>query len=34
MLTRFRWTTFDVTDLLPAGWRQEVSAVAVEADVR
>jgi len=34
MLTRFHWTTFDVTDLLPAGWRQEVIAVAGEADVR
>jgi 2OG-Fe(II) oxygenase superfamily len=31
---RFRWTTFDVTGLLPGGWRDDVLAVAVEADFR
>lgn len=34
MQSRFHWTTFDVADLLPAGWQHEVLAVAGEADVR
>jgi hypothetical protein len=31
---RFGWTTFDVSSRLPAGWQQDVAAVAVEADFR
>jgi hypothetical protein len=34
MQPRFRWTTFDVTDLLPPGWRQEAAALATQADFR
>jgi hypothetical protein len=34
MPSRFRWTTFDVNDLLPPGWRQEVSSLAADADFR
>lgn len=34
MLPRFRWTTFDVNDLLPPGWRQEVGSLAAEAEFR
>ncbi|MGD0698564.1 MAG: hypothetical protein ABSA02_01635 [Trebonia sp.] len=34
MLSRFRWTTFDVNDLLPRGWQQEVHSLAAEADFR
>jgi hypothetical protein len=34
MPTRFRWTTFDVNDLLPSGWRQDVAALAADADCR
>lgn len=30
----FRWTTFDVTSILPPGWQREIKAVAVEADFR
>jgi hypothetical protein len=32
--TRFRWTTFDLTDWLPAGWQEQVLAVAETADIR
>ena len=34
MLSRFWWITFDVSDLLPGGWQQDVEAVAADADVR
>lgn len=34
MPSRFRWTTFDVNDLLPPGWRLEVDALANDADFR
>jgi hypothetical protein len=34
MCQRFRWTTYDVTDLLPGNWRSDVLAVAVDADFR
>lgn len=34
MPPRFRWTTFDVNDLLPPGWRRDVAALALEADFR
>jgi hypothetical protein len=31
---RFHWTTFDVADLLPWHWQQDVAAVTVAADCR
>jgi hypothetical protein len=31
---RFGWTTFDVSNLLPADWQQDVATVAVNADFR
>jgi hypothetical protein len=34
MLPTFRWTTFDVTDVLPARWRQDVLNAAANAEVR
>jgi hypothetical protein len=34
MTARFLWITFDVTDLLPPHWQQDVIAVAAEADFR
>jgi hypothetical protein len=34
LLPRFRWTTYDVTDLLPENWQKDVLAVATEADFR
>ncbi len=34
MPPRFRWTTFDVNDLLPHGWRRDVAALAADADYR
>lgn len=34
MSSRFRWITFDVTDLLPQGWRRDAVAAAKEADIR
>jgi hypothetical protein len=34
MPERFRWTTFDLNDLLPPGWRHDVLAVATDADFR
>jgi hypothetical protein len=34
MLPTFLWTTFDVSDLLPPGWRQNVWETAAEADFR
>jgi len=33
-LTRFRWTTFDLNNWLPADWQQEVLAAAATADIR
>ena len=32
MLSRFRWITFDVNDLLPSRWQEEVREVALDAD--
>ena len=34
MMPAFRWTTYDVSDQLPATWRQDVSRVAAAADFR
>jgi hypothetical protein len=34
MLSRFRWITFDVTDLLPPDWQRDVLTVAASADFR
>ena len=34
MLPRFRWITFDVSDLLPSGWQQDVRELATDADFR
>jgi hypothetical protein len=33
-MPRFRWTTFDLNDILPSGWQQEIHAVADDADFR
>jgi hypothetical protein len=32
--TRFRWTTFDLNNWLPAGWQKSVLAAAETADIR
>lgn len=32
MPSRFRWTTFDLNESLPAGWQEEVREVAADAD--
>jgi hypothetical protein len=32
MPSRFHWTTFDLTGVLPAGWQHDVRAVAADAD--
>jgi hypothetical protein len=34
MPPRFRWTTFDLNDWLPASWQEEVEAAAAAADFR
>jgi hypothetical protein len=34
MPSHFHWTTFDVSDLLPPGWQEEVRTVAASADFR
>ena len=34
MAPRFRWTTFDLNDWLPSGWREDVAAAAAAAEVR
>ena len=34
MPSRFRWTTFDLNKWLPAGWQEDVRAVADDADFR
>jgi hypothetical protein len=34
MPPKFRWITFDVNGYLPAGWQQDVRAVAANADFR
>jgi 2OG-Fe(II) oxygenase superfamily len=34
MPSRFRWTTFDLNDWLPAGWQLDVAATAEAAEVR
>ena len=33
-MPRFRWTTFDLNDILPSGWQQEIHAVAADAEFR
>lgn len=33
-MPRFRWTTFDVNDLLPSGWQEDITTVASDAEVR
>ena len=32
MPSRFRWTTFDLNECLPAGWQEDVREVAADAD--
>lgn len=32
MPSRFRWTTFDLNEWLPAGWQEDVQKVAADAD--
>jgi hypothetical protein len=32
MLSRFRWITFDVNDLLPSRWQEDIREVAIDAD--
>jgi hypothetical protein len=34
MPSRFRWTTFDLNNWLPAGWQEDVAAAAEDAEVR
>jgi hypothetical protein len=34
MLPRFRWTTFDLNEWLPPGWKRDVLAAATGADIR
>ncbi|TVZ07224.1 hypothetical protein EAS64_07995 [Trebonia kvetii] len=34
MAPRFRWTTFDLNDWLPSGWREDVAAAAAAAEIR
>jgi hypothetical protein len=34
MPPRFRWTTFDLNDWLPASWQQDVKEAAGKADIR
>jgi hypothetical protein len=34
MLPRFHWTSFDLSSWLPAGWQEDVRALAGNADVR
>ena len=34
MVERFRWTTFDVTGLLPLDWPDDIKVVAADADFR
>ena len=34
MPSRFRWTTFDLSDWLPPGWQLDVAAAAEAAEVR
>jgi hypothetical protein len=33
-MPRFRWTTFDLNDVLPPGWDQEIRAVADDGEFR
>jgi hypothetical protein len=33
-MERFRWTTFDLNDWLPAGWQRDVRAAAATAEIR
>ncbi len=32
MPSRFRWTTFDLNECLPAGWQEDIQKVATDAD--
>jgi len=34
MSPRFRWTTFDLNDVLPPGWQQDICVAAGDADFR
>ncbi|HTU04861.1 MAG TPA: 2OG-Fe(II) oxygenase [Trebonia sp.] len=34
MPSRFRWTTFDLTDYFPSEWQRDIRAVAADADFR
>ena len=34
MPSRFRWTTFDLNECLPAGWQEDIREVATNADFR
>jgi hypothetical protein len=34
LASTFRWTTFDVSETLPAGWQREIREVAADADFR
>lgn len=34
MPPRFQWITFDVNDLLPSGWQQQVASLADNTDCR
>jgi hypothetical protein len=34
MSSRFRWTTFDLTDWLPPEWQHDIRTVAADADFR
>jgi hypothetical protein len=34
MQSRFKWITFDVSDLLPPGWESDIKAATAEADIR
>jgi hypothetical protein len=34
MVQRFQWTTFDVTNMLPLDWSDDIKAVAAEAEFR
>jgi 2-oxoglutarate-Fe(II)-dependent oxygenase superfamily protein len=34
MPSRFRWTTFDLTDIFPREWQRDIRTVAADADFR
>lgn len=33
-MPRFHWTTFDLNEVLPPGWRRDIGTVAADADFR